>query len=249
MHRVQAALISGVRNYRLNMSPKRIHNIIQKPAGIGFPARVKIDRLKLSLNRAFINTIVPEIKPSAAEEAEWRTHLGISPSAVDNIECVYCGQRATQLDHFRSLTEKRDGSETGLPTGWVTDIFNLVPCCSTCNSSKAGAKWRNWMTGKAPKSPKQRISSSNLAVRVGVLDRFETWSTPLATHLKVLTLIGQQEWQDYEAEMAEVNALLRAARLRSERFHIRLQKAYNDAQAIAAASALGTVRSAAGPTT
>jgi hypothetical protein len=38
-------------------------------AGIGLPARMKIDSLKSSLNRAFINTTVPEIKPTDSQIA------------------------------------------------------------------------------------------------------------------------------------------------------------------------------------
>jgi hypothetical protein len=204
---------------------------IPKPVGIGFPARMKINRLKLSLNRSFINTIVPEIRPTAAQEATWRTYLGITSSVVDYVECVYCGQRATQLDHFRSLIEKSSGTERGRPTGWITDIFNLVPCCSTCNSSKAGQNWHSWMNGSAKKSPKRLFSAEKLAERVAVLEGFEAWSTPLATRLDVLAIVGKGEWKDYEDEMAAVDKLLQAARLRSDQFHTRLQQAYSEIQA------------------
>jgi hypothetical protein len=220
------------------MAKQLKHATVRKPAGIGFPARMKINRLKLSLNRSFINTIVPEIRPTAAQEATWRTHLGIASPAVDYVACVYCGQqRATQLDHFRSLVGKSNPAERGRPTGWVTDIFNLVPCCGTCNSSKAGQNWRVWMNGNAKNSPRQLLSADKLAKRMAALARFEEWSTPLATRLDVLAIVGPDEWAAYEAEMAAVDVLLQTARLRSDRFHRHLQQAYKEAQASTAIAA------------
>ncbi len=203
---------------------KKHTNSSRKIAGIKLPARMKIDSLKTSIRRAFINTIVPEVRPTAAEEAAWRVQLGIAPLAVDSIGCMYCGQPATQFDHFRNLT-----ATDGRPTGYITDIYNLVPCCSTCNSSKAGTRWKTWMTGNAANAPNKRLSATELADRVAVLDRFEVWSTPLATQLDVLALVGVTEWQQYEADVAAVVVLLQAARQRSDRFHLRLQQAYAEA--------------------
>jgi hypothetical protein len=175
--------------------------------------------------------------------------LGIAPSAgKKDIKCVYCGQPATQLDHFRSLTEKGNLSQKGRPTGYITDIFNLVPCCSTCNSSKANANWRDWMNGSADKSPKRLLSASEFAVRIALLDQFEEWSTPLATRLNVLSIVGAQEWEQYEAEIATVVTLLQAARKHSDRFHTRLKQAYDEAQAIAAERTIGAVGSDGYPT-
>ena len=203
---------------------KKHTNSSRKIAGIKLPARMKIDSLKTSIRRAFINTIVPEVRPTAAEEAAWRVQLGIAPLAVDSIGCMYCGQPATQFDHFRNLT-----AADGRPTGYITDIYNLVPCCSTCNSSKAGTRWKTWMTGNAANAPNKRLSATELADRVAVLDRFEVWSTPLATQLDVLALVGVTEWQQYEADVAAVVVLLQAARQRSDQFHLRLQQAYAEA--------------------
>lgn len=203
---------------------KKNPSISRKIVGIKLPARMKIDSLKTSIRRAFINTIVPEVRPTAAQEAAWRAQLGIAPLAVDELECVYCGRPATQLDHFRNLT-----AADGRPSGYITDIYNLVPCCSTCNSSKAGKHWKIWMTGNAANAPNKRLSATELADRVAVLDRFEVWSTPLATRLDVLALIGVSEWEQYEADVAAVVVLLQAARQRSDQFHLLLQQAYAEA--------------------
>ncbi|UOR00146.1 HNH endonuclease (plasmid) [Hymenobacter sp. 5317J-9] len=203
---------------------KKNPSISREIVGIKLPARMKIDSLKTSIRRAFINTIVPEVRPTAAQEAAWRAQLGIAPLAVDGLGCVYCGRPATQLDHFRNLT-----AADGRPSGYITDIYNLVPCCSTCNSSKAGKHWKIWMTSNAANAPNKRLSATELADRVAVLDRFEVWSTPLATRLDVLALIGVSEWEQYEADVAAVVVLLQAARQRSDRFHLLLQQAYAEA--------------------
>ncbi len=62
--------------------------------------------------------------------------------------CVYCGDPATSMDHFRPVI-----GPGGLPTGFGADEWNMVPACSTCNSSKGNQDWYTFMTrttGKAP---------------------------------------------------------------------------------------------------
>ena len=204
------------------MNQNRTNNT-RRIAGIKLPARVKVDQLKSSIKRAFINTTILEIKPTSEEEATWRKYLGISPTAMANeIKCAYCGQHASHFDHFRNLTVG------GYPSGYVTDIYNLVPCCNACNNSKRGENWRSWITGSTPNPPQQHLSADELAIRVKMLDCFEAWSNPIATRLKVLALVGKAEWEQAEADIDAAISHLQAARKRSDLFHQRLQQAYNE---------------------
>lgn len=62
--------------------------------------------------------------------------------------CEYCRkERASTLDHFNPLI--RDGQ----PTPFCTDIWNSVPCCPTCNSSKGNRNAVEWLSGTATRNP------------------------------------------------------------------------------------------------
>jgi hypothetical protein len=63
-------------------------------------------------------------------------------------KCVYCGDKAELLDHFRPLV-----AVNGMPTGFAATPWNLVPACQLCNSTKKNRPWAKFMscvTGKAP---------------------------------------------------------------------------------------------------
>lgn len=42
------------------------------------------------------------------------------------------------VDHTMPLVIK------GMPSGYITDINNLITCCSNCNSNKGGKKFKEW---------------------------------------------------------------------------------------------------------
>jgi len=46
----------------------------------------------------------------------------------------------TDWDHLRPLVRNRR------PTGFISEIKNLVPSCGPCNQSKGAADWKAWMT-------------------------------------------------------------------------------------------------------
>ena len=64
--------------------------------------------------------------------------LGIYMSLVGVLtQCMYCGKEVSfdplghDGDHFKSAIENKR------PRGYANDLFNRVPCCSKCNSSKS----------------------------------------------------------------------------------------------------------------
>jgi len=70
----------------------------------------------------------------------------------------------TDWDHLRPLVRNRR------PTGFISEIKNLVPSCGLCNQSKGAADWKAWMTGKARGSPTTR-GVKDVADRVCRLNR------------------------------------------------------------------------------
>jgi len=65
--------------------------------------------------------------------------------------CVYCGDAQTSQDHFRPVVGRR-----GIPTGYCSDLWNIVPCCTSCNSSKGNRHWNVFLRGVTPRSPRGR---------------------------------------------------------------------------------------------
>ena len=84
-------------------------------------------------------------------------------------KCVYCGDAATAMDHFRAFMQSQ-----GRPSGFKNDMWNMVPCCITCNSSKGNRSWRLFMTRTSGKTPLARgVSAATHRRRVLRLEAFE----------------------------------------------------------------------------
>ncbi len=95
--------------------------------------------------------------------------------------CVYCGDPATTADHLRPVIGKG-----GLPTGFGADEWNIVPACSTCNSSKGNQDWYTFMTRTTGKAPLARgVSPAVNAWRIGRLKTFERNGAKAATRWTV----------------------------------------------------------------
>ncbi len=62
--------------------------------------------------------------------------------------CEYCRvNKATTEDHFFALVVN------SRPTQFCDDLWNRVPACSTCNSSKGNLSWYNWLTSSRRGNP------------------------------------------------------------------------------------------------
>jgi hypothetical protein len=141
---------------------------------------------KSSITNAFVNAIIPPtIPPTPNEIHEALTILGMEPT---DVRCAYCGDKATEWDHLRPLVAKRR------PTGFISEIGNLVPACGKCNQSKGGSDWRKWILGKAKLSPTGR-GLLDTADRVARLERYEQWRPP--TRIDFESIIGGDQWEHY----------------------------------------------------
>ncbi len=58
---------------------------------------------------------------------------------IDINKCAYCGENANTLDHIFGLVNDKVFS------GYTNDISNLIPSCSSCNSSKGNKDWDRWI--------------------------------------------------------------------------------------------------------
>lgn len=150
-----------------------------------------------SITAAFIQAIIPVIEPTDAEVEEALSILGMKPGAC---VCAYCGDPRTEWDHFRPLVANKR------PTGYITEIANLVPSCGKCNQSKGGSPWRKWITGAAKRSPKTR-GINDLEARVARLEQYERWREPRQIDLEALVGVElyKQHWGNWKDLMEMMN--------------------------------------------
>ncbi len=150
---------------------------------------------KSSITNAAVNSVIPAVYPSPDEIEKALTILGMTP---DDVRCAYCGDLSTEWDHLRPLVINRR------PTGFISEIANLVPACGKCNQSKGNKPWREWMLNKtAPRSPSGR-GLAGVAERMARLEAYEKWRDP--THVDFELRIGREEWERYWSMVEDVIA-------------------------------------------
>ena len=140
---------------------------------------------KSSITNAFVSAIIPVVPPTHTDIAKALEILKMDP---EDVRCAYCGDVSTEWDHLRPLVIKRR------PTGFISEIANLVPACGKCNQSKGNKHWRDWIISAAPLSPTGR-SLIGTDRRVACLDSYEKWRPP--TKVDFSTIVGPAEWEKY----------------------------------------------------
>ena len=148
------------------------------------PTAIKITSRSSSITNAFVNGIIPIIKPSPEllEKA-----LSILEMSKDDVRCAYCGNEANQFDHFEPIVMNQR------PRGYITEIHNLIPCCSTCNSSKSGKNWHEWIMGSSPKSPRGR-KIKKIKERIEKIKIYEKWCHKFVRIFDFEEIINKEDW-------------------------------------------------------
>ena len=175
------------------------------------PKHYTIPAVITSLSKAFAMAILPMVTPSDADIDEALEVLGMSGHAV----CSYCGDKQTQWDHFRPVVIDSK------PTGYISEIQNLVPSCGPCNASKGNQPWRTWITGSAKNSPATR-GIRDLDRRIAHLEAFERWREPMVIDFG--TAVDQAQWARYWRDWEAIAAALKDAQPRAHNFRVRLQQ-------------------------
>jgi 5-methylcytosine-specific restriction endonuclease McrA len=97
-----------------------------------------------SITSAFFNSIIPVIEPEENEVLEALSILEIDKNVI---RCAYCGDKSSEWDHPTSVIEGQR------PTGFITEMANLVAACGKCNQPKGKQNWMTWMLSSARLSP------------------------------------------------------------------------------------------------
>ena len=101
------------------------------------PTKSNLKNRTSTISNAFAIAITPYIRPKDVEMDRFLEELQLK-----NGQCAYCLGKANAMDHVKPLVTN------GLPTGYITEIRNLVPCCSACNSAKGAQEFKTWYKSK-----------------------------------------------------------------------------------------------------
>jgi len=173
---------------RQSEESRRLRAVFRMPSAQTMKSR------KTSITNAFVSALVPVVHPTDEEIRQALTILGMS---VEAVECIYCGDKCNAWDHLRPIVSGRR------PTGFISEIANLVPACQPCNSSKGNSNWRDWMAGEAPQSPKRR-KVPLFEQRISRLEAYERWRAPIFVNFE--TIVGSEIYAAYWQELDRVIA-------------------------------------------
>lgn len=162
------------------------------------PKPVRITGRSSSITNSFVNGLIPVVPPTEDEVREALQVLGM----LDAIACAYCGDTSTEWDHLRPLVDRQR------PTGYISEIHNLVPACGKCNQSKGNKPWLTWMYSDAPRAPKAR-GIVDLDERAARLRAYEAWGSP--TRIDFATVVGEELWARHWEHHARILQLMREA--------------------------------------
>ncbi|WP_127507582.1 HNH endonuclease [Paenibacillus humicus] len=179
------------------------------------PKPVNVSGKSSSITNSFVNGIIPCIVPSESDVKECLDILGLDPL---NLKCSYCGDNYTEWDHFRPLIIDKK------PTGYISDIYNLVPLCGKCNQSKGNKPWKTWILSNAKLAPKAR-GIKNIDERIKRLENFENWKDVKPINLEELVdkELWKKHWENYE----KLNQLMRESQITSQKIQSQIRERYN----------------------
>lgn len=163
------------------------------------PTPMKITGRSSSITNSFINSIIPIIVPT---DNQVQQALEMLEMGYAGFQCAYCGATASEWDHLRPLVINK------LPTGYISEIYNLVPACGKCNQSKGNKPWKAWMQSTAKLSPRTR-GITDIDERIRRLENYENWGEP--TLIDFESVVGKEKWRQHWANWELVQSTMREA--------------------------------------
>ena len=176
---------------------------------------MKITGRSSSITNAFINSIIPIVQPTNDEVEK---ALKILEMTHQSFQCAYCGAVASEWDHLRPLVKDKK------PTGYISQIHNLVPSCGKCNQSKGNKEWKKWMLSTAQLSPTAR-RIKDVAERIRRLEDYENWCTP--TKIDFASIVGEDMWSKHWENWEQVLSIMRESQELASQINKKVASAYN----------------------
>lgn len=175
---------------------------------------MKITGRSSSITNSFINSIIPVFEPTNEQIKKALEILGMDHN---NFQCSYCGSVVSEWDHLRPLVLNKK------PTGYVSEIHNLVPSCGKCNQSKGNKLWANWMVSEAKLSPQSR-GVKDIDLRMQRLAEYEKWENPTVVDFEAI--IGKDKWEKHWANWELVQNTMREAQVLATEINQTIAESY-----------------------
>lgn len=150
------------------------------------PTKSDLKGRSSTMSNAFAISITPYIVPSEEEVRASYNMLQIQEG-----QCAYCLGEGNAKDHLKPLVK------AGMPTGYITAINNLVPCCSRCNSSKGAKTFEEWYLSpeNLVRLKKKGLSSAEIEHRFKIISEYEGY---IEEPLNYEDLVGAELWKQYQ---------------------------------------------------
>jgi hypothetical protein len=168
----------------------------QKKTEFKLPNITTLSSRKSSIAKSFSDGIAPRIQPT---DEEYEKFLEFFPKVDNSHKCAYCGEQFDYYEHFRPLVVETK------PTGYGSDIYNLVPSCSNCNQRKGNSSWKDWMKNSRNKSI---LDGPTHMARINKLEEFEKWSDTKVIFIDYEKIVGSEKWQQYMSNYQSLRRIL-----------------------------------------
>lgn len=178
------------------------------------PTPMKITGRSSSITNSFINSIIPIVTPTSEQVKEALSILGMD---CDSFQCSYCGATASEWDHLRPLVLNKK------PTGFISEIHNLVPSCGKCNQSKGNKEWATWIVSDAKLSPKSR-GVKDIELRIQRLSDYEKWGVPTVVDFELI--VGKEKWAKHWKNWEIVQSTMRDAQVLATEINKTIAESY-----------------------
>ena len=168
-----------------------------------------------AITNAFVQAIIPSIEPSADERKHVLEIFGQEKN-TSLLECVYCGDKASDWDHLKPLVKNKK------PSGYINEIRNLVPSCGACNQSKSGRDWHEWMLSNAKLSPASR-GIADIDLRISRLRAFEEWAKTEKIELE--KHVDRELWDSYWNCLNNIERLMHEGQIQAVKVQSQIKSA------------------------
>lgn len=170
-----------------------------------------------TMNNAFAYSIMPWFELSEDDYESILKKLNIKEN-----QCAYClGKNATTMDHLNGLIKNSE------PTGYFTEKNNLVPCCSSCNSSKSNKTFDEWyLSENNVKRLKNKITHKQMKERYTIITNYI--KNNRAPKLDIENIIGENDYKTYQKIKKELNDKIIECQLVCEKIKTKLDRYVED---------------------
>ena len=150
------------------------------------PTKSNLKSRSSTISNAFAISITPYVQPTDSDFIGYYESLGIKEG-----QCAYCLGDGNGRDHLKPLVKN------GMPTGFITDIHNIVPCCQRCNSAKGAKSFREWYPSKENRARLKRmgLDDDTIDKRFRIICEFED---NIPDPIDYESIVGPELWKEYK---------------------------------------------------